>query len=273
VADMAWALIPLWALAAMEISRSFLADEDTVTRLVAAGLALLLFVLAVVGWINLLSIGRYQVSVVVYWAIIFGALLLGVIAVLLVAATWSTLAARLGVVWALCVVLGLQLFSNSWGMAILRPTGAQELWISPASTAQADPLRATLSDLSRWNTGLSDQLEIVALVDSPSQQWTALKWELRNFPNLRFKLALSSTESPPVVITMKGAEVPSLAEKYRGQDFVWTLYPGWQGVFPPGFINWLAFRQAPLGQEQIILWARTDIFPGGAPGASESSAP
>ena len=128
-------------MAAIEISRSFLADEDTVTRLVAAGLGLLLFVLAVVGWINLLSIGRYQVSVVVYWAIIFGALLLGVIAVLLVAATWSTLAARLGVVWALCIVLGLQLFSNSWGMAILRPNGAQELWISPASTAQADPLR------------------------------------------------------------------------------------------------------------------------------------
>jgi hypothetical protein len=268
VGDMAWALIPLWALAAIEISRSVLADEDVVTRLVAAGLGLLLFVLAVVGWINLLSIGRYQVSVVVYWAIIFGALLLGVIALLLVAATWSTLAARLGVVWALCIVLGLQLFSNAWGMAIVRQNGAQELWISPTSTGQADQLRVTLSDLSSWNTGLRDQLEIVVLADAP-----ALKWVLRYFPNTRFATALSSTESPPVVITLKGAEVPSLSEKYRGQDFVWRLYPGWQGVYPPNFINWLAFRQAPLGQDQIILWARTDSFPGGASGTSGSTSP
>ena len=91
----------------------------------------------------------------------------------------------------------------------------------------------------------------------------ALQWALRDFPNARYETALSPTESPPVVITEKGADEPRLAQQYRGQDFVWRLYPGWQGAFPPDFINWLAFRQAPLAQEQIILWARTDIFPGG----------
>jgi len=259
VGDMAWALIPLWALAAIEISRAWdLAHEDTFSRLVSAGLGLLLFVLAVVGWINLLSIGRYQVSVVVYWAIIIGALLLSIIAVLLVAATWSTSAARLGVVGALCIVLGLQLFANTWGMSIVRQNGAQELWPAPAATGQAEQLRLTLTDLSIWSTGLKDQLEIVSLVES-----SALQWELRHFPNARFETGLASSASPPVVITLKGVELPSLTEKYRGQDFIWRIYPGWQGVFPPGFINWLAFRQAPLGQEQIILWARADIFPGG----------
>jgi hypothetical protein len=273
VSDMAWVLIPLWALAAIEISRSFLFEEDTVTHIAAAGLGLLLFVLAVVGWINLLSIGRFQVSVVVYWAIIIGALLLGFIAVLLVAATWSTLAARLGLVWAMCTVLGLLLFSFTWGMAFLHPNSAQELWVNPSSTGQADQLNATLSDLSSRNTGLRDQLEIVALVDPPSQQWEALKWELRHYPNARFATSLSSVESPPVVITYKGAEVPTLAEKYRGQDFIWWINPGWQGVLPPNFINWLAFRQAPSMQDQIILWARADTFPGGASEASGSAAP
>lgn len=268
VGDMAWALIPLWALAAIEISRSLLADEDAVTRSVAAGLGLLLFVLAVLGWIKLLSIGRYQENLQVYWVIIIGALLLGFIALLLVAATWSTLAARLGVVWALCIVLGLQLFSNTWGMVIVRQHGAQELWTHPPTTGQANQLGVTLSDLSSWNTGLKDQLEIAALVDSP-----ALKWELRRFPNARFETALSSNESPTVVITLKGSEEPSLAEKYRGQDFAWRLYPGWQGVLPPNFINWLAFRQAPLDQDQIILWAKADIFPVGTSGTSGSAAP
>jgi hypothetical protein len=269
VGDMAWALIPLWALAAIEISRSLITEqEDGFTRLIVAGLGLLLFVLAVVGWINLLSIGRYQVNVVVYWAIIIGAFLLGLIALLLVAAVWSTSAARLGVVWAICIVLGLQLFSNTWGMTIVRQNGAQELWTISPTTGQADQLSITLSDLSSWDTGLRDQLGIVVLVDSP-----ALRWELRHFPNARFGSTLSTSESPPVVITQKEAELPNLAEKYRGQDFVWQLYPGWQGVFPPNFINWLAFRQAPLDQDQIILWARGDIFPGGTSSTSESAVP
>jgi hypothetical protein len=268
VGDMAWALIPLWALAAIEVSRSLLADEDRTTRLVAAGLGLLLFVLAVVGWMSVLSIARYQVNVVIYWAIIIGAFLLGLIASLLVVAGWSAWAAKLGVVWTLCVLLALQLISSTWGLAIVRQNGAQELWARPPTTGQADLLLATLSDLSSWNTGLRDQLEIVVLADSP-----ALKWALRHYPNTRFETALSSAESPPVVITLKGAEEPSLAEKYRGQDFVWRLYPGWLGVFPPDFTNWLAFRRAPLGQDQIILWARADIFPGGGSDTTGSATP
>jgi hypothetical protein len=269
VGDMAWALIPLWALTALEISRLLITElEDSLTRLVAAGLGVLLFVLAVVSWINLLAIGRYQVNVVVYWAIIIGAFLLGFIAFLLVAAAWSTSAATIGAVGALCLIFGLWLFSNSWGMAIVRKNGAQELWSIPATTGQADLLNDTLSDLSSWDTGLKDQLEIVTLVDSP-----ALKWDLRHFPNVRFGSTLSADETPAVVITAKDADFPSLAEKYRGQDFIWKLTPGWQGVLPPNLINWLAFRQAPLNQELIILWARSDIFPGGTSSKSDSIIP
>jgi hypothetical protein len=268
VVDVAWALIPLWALASMAISRSVLTENDRATRVVALCLALLLFVLSVVGWINLLSIGRYQVDVAIYWAIIIGAFLLGLIAVLLVLAGWSSSAAKMGVVWSLCFMLGLQLISNTWGMVIVRQNGAQDLWVPPPTTAQTDLLLTTLTDLSTWNTGLRDQLEIVGLTDSH-----ALEWALRHFPNSHFQTSLSFTESPPVVITNKSTEEPQLTESYRGQDFVWRLYPGWQGVFPPNFINWLAFRQAPLGQDQIILWARTDLFPGGNSEPIENTTP
>jgi hypothetical protein len=268
VGDLAWALIPLWALAAIEIGRSLVAEEDRITRIVAAASGLFLFVMAVVGWFNILSIARFKVNVVIYWAVIVGAFLLGLIALLLVIAGWSAWAAKLGAVWALCFLLALQLISSSWGLAIVRQNGAQELWTHPPTTGQADLLMAILTDISTWNTGLRDQLEIVVLADSP-----ALKWALRHFPNSRFEPALSSTESPPVVITLKGAAEPSLAERYRGQDFVWRVYPGWQGVFPPDIINWLAFHQAPLGQDQIILWARADIFPGGSPDTTGNATP
>ena len=224
--------------------------------------------MAVIGWINLLSIGRYQVSGLIYWAIIIGAFLLGIISLLLVAAVWSSNAARLGAVWAICIMLGLQLVSNTWGVAFLRPSSAQELWSYAPATGQADLLTATLSDLSSWNTGLRDQLQIVDMTGSP-----AIEWSLRNFPNFQYKASLAASETPPVVITSKNADEPRLAQQYRGQDFIWRSYPGWQSIFPSEFINWLAFRQAPLGQDQIILWARADIFPGGATESTGSNTP
>jgi hypothetical protein len=268
VGDLAWSLIPLWALASTEISRAFLAEEETNTRLVGVGLGLLLCIFGVISWINLLSIGRYKTDVILYAAVIVGAFFLGLVAILLVVAGWSVKAAKLGVIWSLCILLGLFLISNAWGMSVVRQNGAQELWSVLPTTGQADQFMTTLSDFSIWNTGLRDQLAVISLADT-----TALRWALRDFPNARFETSLSATESPPVVITLKGSDEPKLAQNYRGQDFIWHLYPGWQGVFPPDFINWLAFRQAPLSNDQIILWARTDIFPGGGSGATGSATP
>ena len=279
VGDLAWCLIPLWALASLEIGRSLLPETDKTIRVVAACLAALLFVMAVVGWLNLLSLLRFQTNIALYWASIIAAFLLGLIAVLLVAAGWSKSygmhvaigspntgvpgmvgspsAAMRGLVGSLIVLLVLQLLSTGIGMTIVRGNGAQDLWPQLPTTGQSNLLVTTLTDLSSWNTGLRDQLEIAVVNGTPS-----LQWALRNFPNARFETALSVTESPPVVITPKDNKAPVLAEKYRGQDFVWSLSPGWQGAVPTDFLNWLAYRSSPLTQTQIILWARADAFPG-----------
>jgi hypothetical protein len=50
---------------------------------------------------------------------------------------------------------------------------------------------------------------------------------------------------------------------YLGQDFIFQVFPGWTQVLPNDLIRWLAYREAPLVQNQVILWARTDLFPGG----------
>ncbi len=268
VGDLAWALIPLWVLASLEIGCLLQGGGEVTTFIVAGCLAALLFVLAVVGWINTLDIGRYQSNITLYWAMNIGAFLLGLIAVLLVAAGWSVDAARFGVAGAVCIVLGLQLISNTVGMSIVRLNNAQELWPTPPTTGQADLLLTTLTDLSSWNTGLRDQLEIVVLDSSPS-----LQWALRNFPDARFESTLATGDTPPVVITLKGTEEPVLAQQYRGEDFVWLLSPAWPGALPPDFVNWLAFRNAPLNQSQLILWARADIFPGAAAGPAGRPVP
>jgi len=69
------------------------------------------------------------------------------------------------------------------------------------------------------------------------------------------------------LITQESAEDPALSAAYRGQDFVWSVYPGWTGALPPDLIGWFTFRQAPLQLESIILWARNDLFPGEIPQA------
>ncbi len=259
VGDLAWALIPLWALASLAIGRALHPAGDKTSNIVAACLGLLLFLLAVVGWMNVLSISRDSGRTLIYLGIILAAFVLGLIGVLLVGAGWSIRSASLGVASAVCLAFGLQLVSNTMVMTVAHQNGAQELWSPSPTTGQADLLLATLADLSSWNTGLRDQLGIVVVNGPPS-----LQWALRHFPNTSFVSSLAATASPPVVITLKGSQEPSLAEKYRGQDFVWSLSPGWQGAFPPDFIDWLTFRLAPLAQGQVILWARADIFPGGA---------
>ncbi len=269
VGDLAWALIPLWALASLAIGRALHPAEDKTSNIVAACLGLLLFLLAVVGWMNVLSISRDSERTLIYFGIILAAFVLGLIGVLLVGAGWSMRSASLGVASAVCLAFGLQLVSNTIVMTVAHQNGAQELWSPSPTTDQADLLLATLADLSSWNTGLRDQLGIVVVNGPPS-----LQWALRHYPNTSYVSSLAATGSPPVVITLKGSQEPSLAEKYRGQDFVWSLSPGWQGAFPPDFIDWLTFRLAPLAQSQVILWARADIFPGGAQetgGASNTS--
>ena len=61
----------------------------------------------------------------------------------------------------------------------------------------------------------------------------------------------------------KTRKSPALAQAYRGQDLILQWYPGWQGALPSPLLPWLTYRQAPLAQLQVVLWARVDIFPGG----------
>jgi hypothetical protein len=117
----------------------------------------------------------------------------------------------------------------------------------------------TVRDLSNWKTGFPDMVNIVSTVDAPS-----LRWVLRDYANLRFVTQPPVGELPEIMITRQEHEAPALTTSYQGQDFAWWIRPAWQGALPPDIINWLTFRQAPLVNEQIILWGRGDLFPGGS---------
>ncbi|HNT23531.1 MAG TPA: hypothetical protein PKM21_04150 [Anaerolineales bacterium] len=255
VADLAWLLPPLWGLAAMELAQHLPPARDAANRRVAVGLACLLVVLAALSWISLLALAR-QPGTLLYAALIVGALLMGFVLTLLVGAGWSIPAARMGLVWAAATCLFLGSFSAAWGAAYLRPNGAQELWSPIPAAGQVQQMVSTLGDLAEWNSGHRQDIGVLVTVDSAS-----LRWALRDFSNVRYVAGLAASESPGVVIAPRDQETPALAQAYRGQDFVWRVYPGWPGLLPSNLPAWLTSRQAPLASEQVVLWARVDLFP------------
>jgi hypothetical protein len=193
--------------------------------------------------------------------ILVGLLALGAVVAILVGLGWSWTAARAGLVWGLCAALGLYGISAMWNASFGSGPYQIDLWQPAPVTHNADLLLKTVEDLSEWNTGLTRNIDLTLAADAPS-----LRWMLRDYPNLT---TVAETElsaypaTPAIVITRQTADTPRLAETYRGQDFAWWVYPGWEGALPPDFLRWLTTRQAPLRQEQVLLWARSDLFPGG----------
>jgi hypothetical protein len=101
----------------------------------------------------------------------------------------------------------------------------------------------------------------------------SLRWELRNWPEVRFLSSVPIGELPSVIINSEDQPSPNLSIGYRGQDFAWWASPTWQGALPDNWPDWLVFRNSPQNQSHVILWARSDIFPGGVLVSDEDESP
>jgi hypothetical protein len=271
--DLIWVLIPLWGMAAWEISRHLAASLSPQNRIISFSQALFLLVLLAFAWINLAALANIPgMPAEEQWRnaalLIAGAMVMSILTTLLVALGWSWVAARHGLVWG--AVLGMSIFmlSGLWGSAYLRPNRAAEFWSPSPGIVQADLLFTTLEQLSIWETGHERQLEVVVLSEQPS-----LRWALRHWGGASFVGGLGAVERPAAIISPDNASGPNLAAAYRGQSFVWNEQPGWVGALPANWPRWLVSRQAPQEHTRLILWARTDVFPGGVVQADTTGLP
>jgi len=254
-----WFLIPIWALASIEIAKYFRLEEAEL--LPSIGQALLLFLLMALGWINLAGLsmtGGGLETTQLRWAIIAGTIVLGGVTTLLIGLGWSVRTAQQGLVWGLLLGLGFFGLSMTWGVSQLRPNGEKELIGVPPVAGNANDLQVTLGDLSEWRTGMRDTLDVVLTTSSPS-----LIWEMRNWSEAKFLPSVPVGELPSVIINKDDQPEPNLSIGYRGQDFAWWISPGWEGPLPENWPRWLVFRDAPQDTSNIVLWARGDLFPGG----------
>ncbi|NIW46943.1 MAG: hypothetical protein GWN30_19975, partial [Gammaproteobacteria bacterium] len=62
------------------------------------------------------------------------------------------------------------------------------------------------------------------------------------------------------VITLAGDETLIQEDLYRGQDFVWWVFPAWERGIPQDWWAWMMFREAPLATDEVIFWVKADIF-------------
>ncbi len=255
MSDLVWALIPLWALAAIELTRYVDVFPDE--RVEVAGVVLLTVFIWAFSWLDLAGLAWTPADTPQYalrFGLMIGALFLLALSVLLVAAGWSTRVAQIGSVWGLALALGILGLGGAFGSAGLRGLAYPELWFPANLPAQADLLEATVSDMSDWGMGDKHSAPVVIVgIKSP-----ALEWTLREH-QVTVADTLDAASAPSFVITA-AANDPALASAYRGQDFTWRQTPSWSATLPTDWLRWVALREMPQTSETIILWARDDLF-------------
>lgn len=274
-----WVIVPLWASAALGLApylpwpgRVAILEESFVSKdlepaesriaypamvLLQAGLTLLM---ACLLWVWLTSTEALVPvnGMPLQWmrpVILMGLIALSLLTTVLVALGWSWPVGRDGLVWGLVASYAIYATSMLWGATILRPNQPQELWGLPSGPGQVHLFQQTLHQLSLRSTGMPTMMEVVSTVDSPS-----VRWALRDFTKVRYTSQPPVGEQTSVLITRREETLPGLDVAYRGQDFVWWVYPGWLGALPPNLVTWFAYRQAPLSYEYLVLWARNDLF-------------
>jgi hypothetical protein len=263
--ELVWAIIPLLALAALELSRSlniFPAEKLEVGVVTTALLILLAYIWFDIAAIGLDPFNQFATDIPIIgsiqnprYAILYGALAILIACIAFIAFGWSGRTAWLGSTWAFVIFLTAYSLGAAWSGSGLRNPNGVELWSADQKPAQADLLLASVGDISEFSLGHTQSQPVTVMgIDS-----LALEWLLRNH-SVEVVSTLDPQVSPPIVITPPMDDL-SLPSAYRGQDFTWRQHVQWDTMPAPEWWRWLVNRQLPRENETIILWARDDLFP------------
>lgn len=254
IGDLAWALLPLWALAAGEINRHL--DFEGRNLWALAGVITLVIVLLVFGWLELAALTTMDLSqntaIMRMWLLLAVALLIG-LALALVGMGWSKDTARLGGVWGGLAMLLAFTIAAATGATGIRQPRTWELWQAQPRPSRLDVLVRVANQISRLNTGYEAQLPLtIAGLDSP-----ALAWSFRDWP-VTTVAALAPEATPDLVITPMGDL--SLTADYRGEALALQEATDWRAATSSDWLNWFVYRQVPVMYEDVILWVRSDLM-------------
>jgi hypothetical protein len=252
--DLTWALLPLWALAALELSRHL--DFEGRNLWEVAGTFTVVIVLFVFGWLNLASLTNMDLNGTIahtrIWLLV-AVFFLIILSLLLAATGWSVAVARLGGVWGTAVFLGLFTVAMSTGAAGVRQPLTIELWQPEPRTGRADIILKVADQISELNRGDPAQLTLTILSsDSAALHWVFRDWKVEDVTEL------APDATPEMIITPPGNV--SLSVDYRGEPLVLEEAGDWSHATSGQWLNWFIYRQMPLQKQDIDLWVRSDLM-------------
>ena len=263
--ELAWAILPLLALTALELSRGlniFPSERLEVGIVTTALLILLTYIWFDISAIGLDPFNQFVTSIPLLgsvhnprYAILYGAVAILVACIAFVAFGWSGRTAWLGSTWAFIIFFMIYTLAAAWGASGVRNKNGVELWTLDQKPADANLLLATVKNVSEYSLGHDDSQPVTVMgIDSP-----ALEWLLRDHA-VKLVSALDPQSTPPMIITPPINDL-NLPSAYRGEDFTWRQRVQYESMQLPEWWRWLVNRQLPRENEIIVLWARDDLFP------------
>jgi hypothetical protein len=255
--DLIWLVIPLWLATANELVRLFRLGKDAWSVWALAGL---IGVLATLNWLTLtgmvFQLGN-QRAVLLQLGLFAASLALIILALTIIASEWDWPTAAKGLTIGASVMLLAFTFSGTTLGAYRYFGDPRSLWFDHSGAGQMDLLLDTVGEISITETGRWDSIEGAVLNGTDS-----IHWLLRDLDQFESIESYDAQYLPPILITTQDMQYQVPVESYRGQDFVIRTKPGWEGLVPPDWISWVAFRDGPIQNEYIILWVRGDILAG-----------
>jgi predicted membrane-bound mannosyltransferase len=265
MADLAWAAVPFLALGARQAVALGFSIELKKTIL---GYALLIFVLAVSIWMNVsgFSFSIQPTDETLRWSGILGALFLVASSFLLMAWGWTGRVAWIGFSYGLSAALLVFTLATARMGAGLGSQPGMELWVDGAYPSEQRLVSKVIGDVAEMDKGSRDSLDLaVSGLDTPS-----LRWALRNERGVKFISQLSQDARYSAIITPEMQNVDlGLSVPYTGQPLVWSQSVDWPALLQQDQAQWFFYRDLPyrpdiIKRQNIILWLRSDLFPGGA---------
>ena len=264
-AELVWAIIPLLALSAFELARAF--DVHREERVEAGIVVAALSILLIYTWFNISGaalnpynplpttlpvLGEVQNARVV---VLTGSLLIIIVCIALIALGWSARIARIGTTLTFTLFLSVYAAAAAWGASGLRNPNGYELWTTDPRIIQADLLLASVDEVSEFSLGHTDSQPVtIAAISSPALEWILRDHSAQTAPVLDPQL------TPPLIVTPLMTDL-GLPSAYRGQDFTWRSQPQWASLQSQDWLKWFVFRELPMDNETVILWARDTLFP------------
>lgn len=257
--ELIWVAFPLWILTSRVVIFAWRMPESSKLVLgITTGMVIVIAAFITLAMRTLVSPALVPSQQLSHLIALAGGVVLLVAMILLVNYGWSEVVARSGFLLGLGLVFMTGMISlsvNSTGIGTNTPF---ELWHPDEAVVLPGWMQVTIDRTMVWNARGYESVDIlVSGMDTPG-----LRWALRSYAPLNFERFVPAQSAPGILITPIG-EIPEIAHGYQGQSLVWQRTVPWRELTPRQYLVWLVAGEVPSVAQELILWVRTDLMPGG----------